>query len=59
VELSERIEKLNKCSTLLIAEFEKIGSEEGLGVTRMLFNSTLSRVRTELGRVAIENGLTD
>jgi hypothetical protein len=57
--LSERIEKLNPCATILIAEFEKIGSDEGLGVTRMLFNSALTRVRTELGRVALQNGLTD
>jgi hypothetical protein len=58
-DLGKRIEKLNKCSTLLIAEFQKIGSDQGLGVTRMLFNSALIRVRTELGRVAMENGLTD
>jgi hypothetical protein len=57
--LSERIDKLNKCSTLLVTEFEKIGSDQGLGVTRMLFNSALKMVRAELARVALQNGLTD
>jgi hypothetical protein len=58
-DLAQRIEKLNKCSTLLVAEFARIGSDEGLGVTRMLFNSALRRVREELERVAIANGLTE
>lgn len=58
-DLAQRIEKLTKCSTLLVAEFQTIGSDKGLGVIRTLFNSALIRVRTELGSAAMENGLAD
>jgi hypothetical protein len=57
VDLSLRLEKLEKCSRLLVAEFEKIGSEESLGLNHMVFSSTLTRVRAELGRVATAHGL--
>jgi len=56
-DLRVRIEKLNECGTALVAEFEKISSDEGLGPARMLWNSALANIRSELGRVAAENGL--
>lgn len=52
-----RIEKLNGCCTAIVAEFEKISHDEGLGSARMLFNSTLRNLRSELERLAAENGL--
>ena len=55
--LGARLDKLDRCCTAIVAEFEKIGCDEGLGVTRMLFNSTLGKVREELDRVAQQNGL--
>jgi hypothetical protein len=57
-DLTVRIEKLNECCTALVAEFDKISSDDGLGPARMLFHSALAHMRSELGRVAIENGLT-
>ena len=54
--LGDRIVKLEKCGTALAAEFQKIGSDQGLGITRMLFNSALASVREQLGRVAAVNG---
>jgi hypothetical protein len=56
-DLTVRIEKLNECGMALVAEFEKISSDEGLGPARMLWNSALAHIRSELGRVAAENGL--
>ena len=56
-DLTVRIEKLNDCGTALVAEFEKISHDESLGTARMLFHSALAHVRSELGRVAAENGL--
>lgn len=56
VDLTVRIEKLNECGTALVAEFEKISRDEGLGQGRALFNSALANLRSELGRVAEENG---
>jgi len=56
VDLTVRIEKLNECGTALVAEFEKISGDEGLGQGRALFNSALANLRSELGRVAEENG---
>ncbi len=58
LDLTVRIEKLNECATALVAEFERISSDDGLGPARMLFNSALARLRSELGRVAKKNGLT-
>lgn len=58
-DLSKRIERLNQCSTLLVAGFEQIGSEEGLGAKRTFFNSALTWVREELERVAAKNALTE
>ncbi|MBV8730152.1 MAG: hypothetical protein JO336_10115 [Acidobacteriia bacterium] len=58
-DLSHRIEKLNKCASVLIAEFENIASDQGLGITRIRFNSVLMRVRQELTRVAMENGIAN
>jgi hypothetical protein len=57
-DLTVRIEKLNECGKALVAEFEKISGDEGLGLARILLNSALANVRSELGRVAMENGLT-
>ena len=51
-----RIGKLNECCIALVAEFEKISSDEALGPVRMLFETALTRVRSELGRVAAASG---
>jgi len=58
VHLVDRIAKLNQCCNAVIAEFEKISGDRSLPAARVLFNSALARVRTELGRVATENGVT-
>jgi len=57
-DLTARIQKLNECCTALVAEVEKISSDNALGPCRTLFVNALTRVRAELGRVAMENGLT-
>jgi hypothetical protein len=56
MDVTVRIEKLNECCTALVAEFEKISSDEAFGPARMLFETALTRVRTELGRVAAKSG---
>ena len=56
-DVTVRIEKLNECCTAVVAEFQKISRDEGLGLARALFHSTLANLRSELGRVAVENGL--
>jgi hypothetical protein len=56
-DLAARLEKLDQCCTAIVAEFEKIGCDEGLGSARMLFNFTLGKLREELARVALKNGL--
>jgi len=56
-DLTLRIGRLHECCTALVAEFEKISRDEGLGTGRMLWNSALAHVRSELNRVATENGL--
>jgi hypothetical protein len=53
-----RIEKLNECCMAVVAEFEKISRDEGLGLARTLFNSALAHVCSELNRIAGENELT-
>ena len=55
--LTERIEKLHDCCTLLVAEFERISHDDGLGAGRMLLHSTLAAVLTDLRRLAAANGL--
>jgi hypothetical protein len=57
-DLTARIERLSKCCTALVAEFEKISSDPALGPLRTVLLNALTRVRAELGRVAEENGLT-
>ena len=49
--LTVRIEKLHDCATALVAEFEKIARDPGLGAARMLLNANLTYVRSELGRL--------
>jgi hypothetical protein len=53
----DRIAELDKRCTARIAEFEAIASNDALAEARLLFNSALCRVREELARVALENGL--
>lgn len=55
--LTVRIEKLHDCATALVAEFEKIARDPGLGLARMLLNANLTYVRSELGRLAADCGL--
>ncbi len=50
--LTVRIDKLHDCATALVAEFEKIARDPGLGSARMLLNANLTYVRSELGRLA-------
>jgi hypothetical protein len=56
-DVQQRIGKLGECCFTVVAEFEKIARDERLGITRMFFQSTLTRVRDEMVRVALENGL--
>jgi hypothetical protein len=56
-DLTVRIKKLNDCGTALVAEFEKISSDEGLGPARVLLHAALAHVCSELSRVAAENGV--
>jgi hypothetical protein len=57
MDLKRRMAKLEKTCAAVIAEFERISSDPGIGAVRMLFQSALNRARAELGRVAKENGL--
>lgn len=52
-----RIGKLATCCASIVAEFEKISRDERLGIIRTYFESTLTRVRDEMVRVAGEIGL--
>ena len=58
-DVAVRLERLNECCTAVVAEFEKISRDEGIGLARELFNDALTNVRSELGRVAAENGLSE
>jgi hypothetical protein len=55
LDLEQRIVKLDQYCTAIVAEFEKISRDEGLGLARRLFHSALARVREELERVALES----
>ena len=55
--LERRIAKLEKSCAAVVAEFETISSDRGIGAARTRLESALARVRAELGRVAKENGL--
>lgn len=55
--LTDRIQKLHDCCTLVVAEFEKISHDDGLGAGRMLLHSALAAVLTDLRRLAVANGL--
>jgi hypothetical protein len=54
---SERLLDLDKCCTLLIAEFEEASREEAGRENWPLFVSSLTRMRSELGRIALASGL--
>ena len=56
-DVQQRIQKLAQCSFTIVAEFEKISRDEGLGVIRFYFQSTLTRVRDEMIRIVNESGL--
>jgi hypothetical protein len=55
--ITDRIVELDKRCTAIIADFDEISRDDALLESRMLFNSTLSRARDELARVALENGV--
>ena len=56
-DVQERIGKLGQCCFTVVTEFEKIARDERLGVTRIFFQSTLTQVRDEMVRLALEDGL--
>ena len=56
--IQERIVQLDKRCTAIVEEFVEIGCNDALAEARLLFNSLLIRVREELTRVALQNGLT-
>jgi len=56
-DVAVRIERLNECCAAVVAEFEKISREEGLGLAREILIDALASHRGALGRVAAENGL--
>lgn len=51
-DVQQRIQKLAQCSFTIVAEFEKISRDEGLGDIRFYFQSTLTRVRDEMIRIS-------
>jgi hypothetical protein len=55
--LQERIVKLDQCCNAIVEEFEEVSRDKGLGLSRMLFNSTLTKVHGELERIVVQNGL--
>ena len=55
--LSERITELDKCCTAVIEEFDRL-ARAGLGMSQLLFKSSLTRVRQELDRIALECGIS-
>ena len=55
--VQERIAKLGQCCFTIVGEFDKISRDERLGVTRIFFQNTVTRVRDEMVRVAGESGL--
>jgi len=57
MDLKRRIAKLEKTCAAVIAEFERISSDPGIGAVRMLFQSALTRARAKLGRVAKDDGM--
>lgn len=56
-DVQKRIHKLAQCCLMIVAEFEKIARDERLGTTRVYFQDTLTIVRDEMVRVAVESGL--
>jgi len=55
--ITDRIVELDKRCTAIVAEFDEIARDEALLENRLLFDSALSRVRDELARIALENGI--
>jgi hypothetical protein len=55
--LLERIAKLDECGQTLVAEFEKIACDKGLGEMASYFATALARALDGLARVAEESGL--
>jgi hypothetical protein len=55
--ITDRIVELDKRCSAIVAEFEEIARDDALLEARLLFNSALSRVCDELGRVALQNGV--
>ncbi len=49
MDLERRIAKLEKTCAAVIAEFERISNDQGIGTARTLFQSALTRARAELG----------
>jgi hypothetical protein len=50
-DVQERIQKLARCCFRIVAEFDKICRDQRLGVTRIYFCNTLTRVRDEIARL--------
>lgn len=55
--ITDRIVELDKRCTAIVTEFDEIARDEALLEARMLFNSARGRVREQLARVAMENGV--
>jgi len=55
-DVQQKIHKLAQCCFTILAEFDKIARDERLGVTRIFFQRTLTHIRDEMVRVALENG---
>ena len=41
----------------MVAEFERISSDGSISAARTLVQSAVTKVRSEVGRVALDNGL--
>ena len=57
--LRERIDKLFKCCLAIVAEFEKISADQGLTLSRLVFNSALAGAHAEFERLALANGVLE
>jgi hypothetical protein len=55
--MHERIAALDKRCTAILGEFAEISRRERNGENWLQFTSTLSRIHSGLGRIALENGL--
>lgn len=57
LDMHQRIQVLDRRSTAILAEFQEISRKEACGENWLQFTSLLTRVRSELTRIEVANGL--